>query len=158
MKPLNDTSVERGPESPPNPGALCAALAEACPEHPWEAETLLIDEVVLSLPAGCLRPAVLVLRDSFGIFHLSTITGQEVSAGLELLYHFWGGRGITLRVALHREAPRLPTLTDLIPGADFYEREIAEMLGVTFEGHPGPAHLLLSDDWEGGHPLREDAS
>ena len=38
----------------------------------------------------------------------------------------------------------------------FYEREVAEMLGVTFDGHPDPGLFLLPDDWEGGAPLRKD--
>jgi len=58
-------------------------------------------------------------------------------------------------VALPREGARVRTLTETIPGADFYEREVGEMLGVTFEGHPGPEHLLLPEDWESEPPLRK---
>ena len=135
---------------------LLAALGEACPDHAFEADTMPVDEAVIEIPASCLEKVVAVLRSTFSIYHLSTITGQDRGTELELLYHFWHERGITLRVALPREDPRVTTLTGIIPGADFYEREVGEMLDVTFDGHPGPEHLLLPEDWESGPPLREE--
>jgi hypothetical protein len=48
--------------------------------------------------------------------------------------------------------------TDVIVGAAFYEREIMEMLGVTFEGHPEPKPLFLPDDWGAAKPLRRPLS
>ena len=137
---------------------ILAALGEACPDHAFEARTMPVDETVIEIPAGCLEEAVAVLRSTFSVYHLSTITGQDRGSELELLYHFWHERGITLRVALPREDPRVTTLTNTIPGADFYEREVAEMLGVTFEGHPGPEHLLLPEDWESRPPLHKERS
>jgi NADH:ubiquinone oxidoreductase subunit C len=115
-----------------------------------------VDETVIEIPAACLEDVVDVLRTTFSVYHLSTITGQDRGTELELLYHFWHGRGITLQVALPREGARVRTLTESIPGADFYEREVGEMLGVTFEGHPGPEHLLLPEDWESEPPLRKE--
>jgi NADH:ubiquinone oxidoreductase subunit C len=47
------------------------------------------------------------------------------------------------------------TLTDLYPGLSFAEREVFDLLGIGFEGHPDPTRILLPDDWE-GHPLRKD--
>ncbi len=138
-----------------NADALHAALVEACPDCSCEVGRLPVDELVVTLPTPCLHRVVDLLREAFEVDHLSTITGQDTGTALELLYHFWHGRGITLRVALPYDAPCLPSLTDDIPGAAFYEREIAEMLGVTFEGHPNPVPLLLPDTWDAGHPLRE---
>ena len=91
-----------------------------------------------------------------GIWHLSTISGQDKGDGLEVMYHFWFGRRLTLRCELPYEDPHLASLCDLIPGAAFYEREVAEMIGVTMDGHPDPRLFLLPDDWEGGAPLRRD--
>ena len=137
--------------------ALLEALHDVRPEDEAPStEALPDDETVIAVPAGCLPQAVGVLAERFGVYHLSTITGQEMEAGIELLYHFWDGHGITLRVLLDEDAPVIETVTDQIPGAAFYEREVAEMLGVTFEGHPDPRPLLLPDDWEDGPPLRED--
>ena len=116
-----------------------------------------IDETVVSLPPEHLRAAVQTLVDRLGITHLSTITGQGDSAQIELLYHFWEGQGLTLRVALDPAAPRAPSLTGLVPGASFYEREAAEMLGVTFEGIPPAGPFVLPDDWDGPPPLRRSA-
>jgi len=137
---------------------LLAALGEACPDHSFEAHTMPVDETVIDVPPACLEDVVAVLRSTFSVYHLSTITGQDRGTGLELLYHFWHTKGITLRVALPREDPRVSTLIGAIPGADFYEREVGEMLGVTFEGHPGPEHLLLPEDWESEPPLLEEHS
>ena len=51
--------------------------------------------------------------------------------------------------------PVAPTITDVIPGAVLYEREVHDLLGVEFEGHPDLSPLLLPDDWPREvHPLR----
>jgi NADH-quinone oxidoreductase subunit C len=60
---------------------------------------------------------------------------------------------ITTRVPY--DDPTVPTLTDVFAGANFYEREAYDLLGVVFEGHPDLTRILLPDDWE-GHPLRKD--
>ncbi|MEA3375815.1 MAG: NADH-quinone oxidoreductase subunit C [Chloroflexota bacterium] len=137
---------------------LLDAFGEACPDQTFEARTMPVDETVIEIPAACLEEVVAVLSGTFSVHHLSTITGQDRGAELELLYHFWHGQGVTLQVVLPRDDARIRTLTDVIPGADFYEREVGEMLGVTFEGHPGPEHLLLPDDWEEGPPMLKGQS
>jgi NADH-quinone oxidoreductase subunit C len=62
---------------------------------------------------------------------------------------------LRLLVAVPGEHPSVPSLTGVFPGANFYEREAYDLFGITFEGHPDLARLLLPDDWE-GHPLRKD--
>lgn len=134
--------------------ALIQALQAVYPDDTFEVQTLPLDEAVLAVSPERLLTVVAILLDRCGVYHLSTITGRGTESGVELLYHFWDGRGITLRVQLPEDDPVIETLTDRIPGAGFYEREVAEMLGVTFEGHPDPRPLLLPEDWDGGPPLR----
>ena len=132
------------------------ALQSVCsPDSMEEVRTLPVDECFVALPSTCLRRAVEVLLE-MGIWHLSTITGQDTDGMVELLYHFWDGQGLTLCVSVPRQEAHVPTLTDLIPGASFYEREIGEMLHVTVEGHPNPERLFLPDDWNGEAPLRRE--
>lgn len=51
----------------------------------------------------------------------------------------------------------IPSVTDLWEGADWYERELFDMFGVHFEGHPDLKRILMPDDWR-GHPMRRDYS
>ena len=60
---------------------------------------------------------------------------------------------ITTRVPY--DDPVVPTLTGVFVGANFFEREAYDLVGVVFEGHPDLTRILLPDDWE-GHPLRKD--
>ena len=64
---------------------------------------------------------------------------------------------IRLKVALSAGDLTLSTITDIWPAANWYEREIWDMFGVDFPGHPHLARILLPPTWE-GHPLRKDAS
>jgi NADH:ubiquinone oxidoreductase subunit C len=133
--------------------AVVAALRQVCPDRGIESRAVPIADTFVALPPDCVPTAVALLVEHFDVHHLSTITGQDTGREIELLYHFWDGGGLTLRTSLPREAPHIATLTDLIPGAAFYEREVGEMLHVTFDGHPDPRTLLLPDDWDGKAPL-----
>jgi NADH:ubiquinone oxidoreductase subunit C len=135
--------------------AAIEALRDLCAPHDCPVERIPIDETVVNLPADRLGPAVRTLRETFSLDHLSTITGQDTGEEIELLYHFWRGQGVTLRLRLPYTDLHLPSLTPTIPGALFYEQEITEMLGVTFEGHPDPQPLFLPENWEEGFPLRQ---
>ena len=132
---------------------IIQVLQDTCREAPGEVQNIPTDEMIVSIPPRVAHSAVRLLTHTFDIKHLSAITGQETPDGVELLYHFWDGQGLTLRTAVPREAMRMPSITDLIPGAAFYEREVMEMLHVEFEGHPNPQQLFLPDDWPGQAPL-----
>jgi NADH-quinone oxidoreductase subunit C len=64
-------------------------------------------------------------------------------------------RRVRLRVQVPEDDPVVPSLTDLHPGADALEREVFDMFGIAFEGHPDLTRILMPEDWE-GHPLRKD--
>jgi len=137
--------------------AILEFLRAAFPDNTLDPETWPIDETVVTLRSESIHRAVRLLIECFNLRHLSTITGEDTGAEIVLLYHFWDRQGLTLRTTLPREEPRIPTLTDLVPGALFYEREVSEMLGVEFADHPDPEALLLPDDWDQGPPLRKEA-
>lgn len=90
----------------------------------------------------------------------SIATGVDTPVAIEVLYH-WAfdqcGLFLTVRTKLNREKPEIESITPLCKGAEWIEREMWELLGITFRNHPDMRHLLLTDDWpEGNYPLRRD--
>jgi NADH-quinone oxidoreductase subunit C len=86
-------------------------------------------------------------------------SGVENFDSFEILYHFGfdaEGTVVSVRTYLDREKPEIESMTDIIPGISYIEREMKELLGINFTGHPGLTHFLLRDDWEeGNYPLRK---
>ena len=77
---------------------------------------------------------------------------------IEVVYHLfsYGHRhGIVLKVEADRANAVVPTVTGVWKAANWLEREVYDLLGVTFTGHPDLRRLLLPDDWQ-GWPLRKD--
>ncbi|MDI3256879.1 MAG: NADH-quinone oxidoreductase subunit C [Kyrpidia sp.] len=64
---------------------------------------------------------------------------------------------VGIKVRAPREAPAVPSLVPVFPGANWEEREIYDLLGVNFAGHPDLRRIMMPDDWH-GHPLRKDYS
>ena len=110
-----------------------------------------------------------MLNDVAGVDWLETDAKKLAKAGfephLEVVYHlssFTHGHRFTVKVVLPRwkddvvgELPELPTLSHLWKTADWQEREVFDLLGIRFVGHPDPRRILMNDDWV-GHPLRKD--
>jgi NADH-quinone oxidoreductase subunit C len=79
-------------------------------------------------------------------------------AGIEVVTHLAStvhNHGVRVKVVADATDPRVPTISDLYPGANWHEREAWELFGVDFEGHPHLVKLLLPEPFE-GHPLRKD--
>ena len=93
---------------------------------------------------------------------LATISCVDTRAGMEMLYHLVFGTTdlvCTVRTLLPKPHPEVESVAPQIPGAEWIEREIGELFGVTFPGNPNPNHLVLSDDWpEDSYPLRREQS
>ncbi len=111
-----------------------------------------------SIAPETLREAVKILfRDLECRFSIAS--GTQLPDGFEILYHFShdpSGEIVTLRVYLgDPKNPEIDSLATLFPGAEWIEREMWELLGIQFRGHPNLKRLLLADDWpEGNFPLR----
>jgi NADH-quinone oxidoreductase subunit C len=76
----------------------------------------------------------------------------EVVANLLSMQHRLRLRMIT---TAPRQDPAVPSLVPVWPGVNFPEREVYDMFGISFEGHPDLTRVLMPDEWE-GHPLRKD--
>ena len=91
--------------------------------------------------------------------YLVNLTGVDYLDYLEVVYHLVSmkhNHSLVLKARCYdREQPTLPSVTPIWQGADFQEREVYDLLGIRFEGHPNMKRIFL---WEGfqGHPLRRD--
>jgi NADH-quinone oxidoreductase subunit C len=77
---------------------------------------------------------------------------------IEVVYHLFSYRhrhGVVLKVEADRAAPSVPSVEGVWKAANWMEREVYDLFGVTFGGHPDLRRVLLPDDWP-GHPLRKD--
>ncbi len=87
-------------------------------------------------------------------------SGVDTRSAVEILYHFSVddiGLIVSLRVTLDKKDLKIESLAPKMKCAEWIEREIHELLGVDFVGHPNLSHLLLKNDWpEGNYPLRRD--
>ena len=91
--------------------------------------------------------------------YLNCITAVDYYEYLEVVYQLTSlehNHSLVLKARLYdRENPTAPSVVSLWRGADFQEREIYDLMGIRFEGHPNLKHIVL---WEGfkGYPLRKD--
>jgi len=100
------------------------------------------------------------IRDDLGYDYLSSVTAVDYlpEGKMEIVYHVrksTGGSPLVVKAQLDRENPVISSIVSIYPGAEFQEREIWDLFGIKFEGHPDLRRILM---WEGfsGHPLRKD--
>lgn len=93
-----------------------------------------------------------------GCRHVSTITGLDLGQSLGVIYHLIEGNVVlSLKTVVPKSDPKLSTIVNIIPGAELYEREIHDMFGVVFQGHPDLSPLILPEKWPTGlYPLRKE--
>jgi NADH-quinone oxidoreductase subunit C len=120
-------------------------------------------EVTLYIPAPHLRKICEFLRDmpDLNFKYLSDVTAVDLYPAeprFEVVYHLRSLEPHTtlrLKVRVPGDNPKIETVVPVWPGANAFEREVCDLMGIQFEGHPFLRRILLPEDWE-GHPLRKD--
>jgi Ni,Fe-hydrogenase III component G len=109
-------------------------------------------------PDSIVQVASYIFKDLKARFN--TASGVDLRYHMEILYHFLIediNLLISLRVKLQKPKLEIDSLSPIFEGSSWIEREIHEILGINFRGHPDLRRLLLPDDWpDGVYPLRRD--
>ena len=124
------------------------SIIECCPEY-------------LVIEKDSLLPIATFLKDTEGLDfnYLNYVTAVDYYDYFEVVYQLTSmehNHSLVVKTRCYdRENPFLPSVVGLWQGADFQEREIYDLMGITFEGHPNMKRIFL---WEGfqGYPLRKD--
>ena len=114
----------------------------------------------ISIRPENIKEVARILFKDLGL-RFATASGQDTPAGLEILYHFsfdQSGEIFSVRVLIEdKKNPEIDSLANIFAGAEWIEREMWELLGIKFIGHPNLKHLLLLDDWpKDDYPLRHE--
>lgn len=126
-----------------------------------ESGTLEHEQTILYITPASIVAVCTFLRDEHGFNRASSITAldwypQEPRFEVVYLLHsIKHNTRLRLKCRLSGENPTVDSLTGVWPGANWYEREVLDLFGITFTNHPNPRRIMMPDDWE-GHPLRKD--
>lgn len=160
-----EAETEAFTPSDPLAAASLALLRERFAEDVLDAGEYRGDTYVIVRPAGIVRICT-ALRDAPGLRYdfLSDITAvdwREREPRYDVVYQLHSLRTrarLALKVRVGDEDtpdPEVPTVTEVWPAANFFEREIYDLFGIRFAGHPNMTRILLPPDWV-GYPLRKD--
>jgi NADH-quinone oxidoreductase subunit C len=139
-------------------GEMMAEFEKAMGNDFISSEFLREHSIYMTVKAEAVRKAVEWMKTEWGLTHLSTITGTDLRGELAVIYHFEvKAVSVSLHIQVPTSHPEVDSITPLIPGAVLYEREVHDLLGVKFKGHPNLARLILPEDWpKDVYPLRKD--
>ena len=143
--------------------ALLRSLQEAAPGARLESAPSVDLQTTVYVSREDLPTVARALRDraDLGFTFLAELTAVDFwprEPRFELVYLLVSiDHRLRLRVKVKLQGmdARLPTVSGLWPAANWLEREVWDLFGITFEGHPDPRRLLMPEDWE-GYPLRKD--
>ena len=121
------------------------------------------DEMTIYVPREMIRQAAALLKEdpACPFNYLSDITCVDWHPSeprFEVIYHLLSiphKERVRIKVRLSGENPALDSLTSVWPGANYFEREVFDLFGIRFNGHPYLRRILMPENWE-GHPLRKD--
>ncbi|MDY0088105.1 MAG: NADH-quinone oxidoreductase subunit C [Coriobacteriia bacterium] len=131
---------------------LCAIHPELCPLFSVE-----FGDGVLTIEREGFHQAMSDLKD-LGFDRFTMVTAVDRTAGFELVYRVKSrsmSAALFVKCLVEREGPVIASVVDLWPSADWQEREVYDLFGIIFEGHPDLRRILLPTDFE-GFPLRKD--
>jgi formate hydrogenlyase subunit 5 len=118
-----------------------------------------LGKATIQVEAKLNRDVVKTLMEADNEAGIVAISGLDLGEKIGLMYHMrTNGTIVTIRTEVPKENPKIATITDISSGVSFHEREVADLFGVVFQGHPNPDRLVLPEDWpENLYPLRKDA-
>lgn len=118
-----------------------------------------LGETTVTLKKEFLQPVCEYLKKEEGFDYLSDLTGLDLGEGAEpryaVAYHLFSMKDhqrLRLKVKTN---DAVESVTPVWKGADWYEREVYDLLGIVFNHHPNLTRIFMPDDFE-GHPLRKD--
>lgn len=133
-------------------------ILEIVPEAVLEENTQFVTFLV---PAGKMKSLAARLKEEkqFDMDYLFCLTGVDWGTELGVVYHLTSTKlnhSVELKVKTeNREAPEFDTVADLWKTAEFFEREVWDLFGIRFTGHPDMRRIFLEEDWV-GYPMRKD--
>jgi len=142
------------------PAEIHSRLKEKFPSAVGEWQEPKAGDPCILLEPQELHEVCLFLKSEPGLEfdYLKLITGVDRGDKLSSVYHLYSYKhqhALVLRADVERAEPKLPSVADIWPAADWLERECFDMLGIVYQGHPDLRRILLPLDWE-GYPLRKD--
>jgi len=143
--------------------ALVETLRQAVPAAQVEAAPTLDLHTTIYVAPGAVAETVRALRDrpelAFAVLaELTAVDFWPREPRFELVYvlvSIANRLRLRMKVRVHADAARVATVSDLWPAANWLEREVWDLFGIEFAGHPDLRRLLMPEDWE-GFPLRKD--
>lgn len=113
--------------------------------------------VVVKVPPEAYKEVVSYVAKELELEFVSCLSGVDRGKDFEVIAHIGYSTCVMVKTLIPKDRPELSSLTDVLPAANLYEREIHDLFGIVFKGHPNLKRILLPEDWpEGVYPLRKD--